>query len=220
MIDVGGRHLNKSGTQLDKKAQILRAATILIKERGLQSLSFEAVAHQAGFSRQLIRYYFTDLDMLIVALCDYLGSGYRDLLVVGIIDVSQVKRIDFFLDFFFDLADEHPMPDNLAAYDSLLAYAVGSDVLRDQLCDQYLTLGQVIIHELAIAYPELDGRACEELSFLFVSMMHAHWSFVASLGYARDHGRLTRRAIDRLIASYVADPSPTPGVERAWARDK
>ncbi len=37
------------------------------------------------------------------------------------------------------------------------------------------------------AYPQLGGRQCEELSFLFVSMMHAHWSFVATLGYSRDH---------------------------------
>ncbi|EAQ01900.1 hypothetical protein OB2597_00745 [Pseudooceanicola batsensis HTCC2597] len=205
------------GQTPSKKVLILRAATEVIRDHGIQAISFERIAHQSGLSRQLIRYYFADLDALIVELSDFLANGYRQIIVSGIVDLGQVERLKFFLDFFFDLADDHPMPDNLEAYDSLVAYAVGSAELRERLRGQYLTLGQVIVHELAIAHPELEGRACEELSFLFVSMMHAHWSFVATLGYARQHGRLTRRAIDRLIASYIQDPSPTPRLERPWA---
>ena len=212
--------MTKRDPSPDKKTLILRATTNLIKTQGLQALSFEAVANEAGLSRQLTRYYYPDLDSLIVELCEYLGNGYRDMLVAGILQVREVERLKFFLDFFFDLADGHPMPDNLEAYDSLVAYAVGSEDLRDRLCDQYKTLGQVIVHELAIAHPELDGHACEELSFLFVSMMHAHWSFVASLGYSRDHSQLTRRAIDRLVQSYLNDAPHVPTVERPWSQDR
>lgn len=75
----------------------------------------------------------------------------------------------------------------------------------------------MIVHELAIAHPELSGHACEELSFMFVSMMHAHWSFVASLGYSRDHSRLARKSFDRLIRSYLDDPGG-PVLDRPWAR--
>ncbi|WP_306115532.1 MULTISPECIES: TetR/AcrR family transcriptional regulator [unclassified Roseovarius] len=209
----------KSTQTQEKKVEILRAATALIKQRGLQALSFDAVAKQAGLSRQLVRYYFTDLDALILELCTFLGNEYRNILVAGILEMRQVERLKFFLDFFFDLADAHPMPDNLEAYDSLLAYAVGSADLRERLCDQYKTLGQVVVHELAIAHPELEDHACEELSFLFVSMMHAHWSFVASLGYSRDHGRLTRQAIDRLIKSYIDDSTQGPVIRAPWSRD-
>ncbi|WP_298922567.1 TetR family transcriptional regulator [uncultured Roseobacter sp.] len=209
----------KGNQTQEKKIEIMRAATSLIKKRGLQALSFEAVANESGLSRQLVRYYFTDLDALIFELCTFLGNRYRDILVTGIVDVGQVERLKFFLDFFFDLADQHPMPDDLEVYDSLLAYAVGSEELKERLCDQYKTLGQVIAHELAIAHPELDGHGCEELSFLFVSMMHAHWSFVASLGHSRDHGRLTRRAIDRLIESYINDSSNERSVDAPWSRD-
>lgn len=201
----------------DKKAQILLAATDLIRDHGIQAVSFESIARRAGLSRQLLRYYFTDLDQLIVDLSDFLANRYRDLLVSGIVKVGQVERLDFFLDFFFDLAEGHPMPDDLEVYDSFVAYAVGSEQMKERLRGQYLTLGQVIIHELAIAHPELNGRQCEELSFLFVSMMHAHWSFVASIGYSREHSRLTRRAIDRLIESYVRDPSPVVGLQTPWA---
>ncbi len=201
----------------DKRNRILAATTAVIRDSGLQALSFESVAREAGVSRQLVRYYFPDLDQLITAVCDDLANGYRDTVIAGIVKVDKVDRLGFFLDFFFELADGHPMPDNLEAYDSLLAYAVGSERVRDRLCDQYNTLGKVISHELAITYPNLDGHASDELSYLFVSMMHAHWSFVASLGYAQDHGQLMRRAIDRLIESYMKDSSRT--AEKPWSRD-
>ena len=211
--------MTKKDSVQEKRAQILHAATTLLRDRGLQSLSFENVAQEAGLSRQLVRYYFPDLDRLIADLCDHLAGAYRDILVAGIVKVAQVERLEFFLDFFFGLSDDYPMPANLEVYDAMVAYAVGSDDLKGRMCTQYKTLGDVIIHELAIVHPELQGRACEELSYLFVSMMHSHWSFVASLGHSRQHGRLTRRAIDRLIASYIADSSPTPGLERPWAQD-
>lgn len=191
----------------------------LLASKGLQALSYEAIAHQAGVSRQLVRYYYSDQDTLISDLCDHLGNAYRDTLTAGVIDVGKVERLKFFLDFFFDLADERRMPDQLEVYDALVAYAVGSSQLKGRLRAQYQTLGQVIIHELAIARPELEGPACEELSYLFVSMMHTHWSFVASLGYSREHGRLTRSAIDRLIESYANDSSFERVIERPWATE-
>jgi AcrR family transcriptional regulator len=208
-----------SSAAVERQVQILRAATALVREEGLQALSFERLAKRAGLSRQLVRYYFADLETLVVALCDFLACEYRQLLIAGIVKVGQVERLDFFLDFFFDLADGHPMPENLEVYDSFLAFAVGSKPLKDRLRDQYWTLGQVIVHELAIAHPSLKGPACEELSFVFVSMMHAHWSFVATLGFSRDHSRIARRAVDRLIRSYLEDAPHVPVMDRPWTRD-
>ena len=203
---------------LEKKQHILHAATLLLHEQGLQKLSFENVAKQAGLSRQLVRYYFGELDKLVAELCDHLAGAYRNILVSGIADVGRVERLDFFLDFFFGLSDEYAMPEYLEVYDAMVAYSVGSLEMRNRMCLQYKTLGDVIQHELGIVHPELDERACQELSYLFVSMMHAHWSFVATLGHTSDHGKLTRQAIDRLIASYLANPIPVDGLERPWAR--
>ena len=193
----------KGADNNEKKIKILVAATKLLRTKGLQAFSFDSVANEAGLSRQLVRYYYSNLDDLIVDLCDYLALAYQEALAAGIVKFGQVKRLEFFLDYFFGVSDDYPMPDNLEVYDAFFAYAVGSKTLREHLCATYKTLGQVIVHELAIAHPQLDARACEELSFLFVSMMHAHWSFVASLGYSKKHNRITRTAFDRLIASYV-----------------
>ncbi|WP_135506574.1 TetR/AcrR family transcriptional regulator [Roseovarius aestuariivivens] len=155
-------------TSSDKKAAILSATTKLLISDGLNALSFEAVAAKAGLSRQLVRYYYPSLDALMIAVCDHLGAAYRDLLIAGIVDLKQVERLPFFLDFFFDLADGHKMPDNLEAYDAFLAYSVTSEAFRERLCSTYKTLGDVMVHELKIAYPDLPGAACKELSCLFV----------------------------------------------------
>lgn len=210
--------LKKADQVPPKKTLILMAATTLLTRHGVQALSFERLAEEAGLSRQLVRYYFKDLDTLIVALSDHLAARYRDALIAGIVKVNRGERLEFCLDFFFDLAEGHPMPDSLEAYDALFAWSVGSKALRRKMCDQYKTLGDVIIHELAIAHPEMDRPTCEEISFICVSMIHAHWSFVASLGHSRQHGLLARRAVGRLIASYIADPTPSGMTEKVWTR--
>lgn len=130
----------------------------------------------------------------------------------------MVERLPFFMDFFFGLADKHEMPDHPEVYDGLVAYAVGSSAFSETLCNQYKTLGQVMSHEMAIAYPDLSVIACEELSYLFLFMMHAHWSFVAGLGHSGEDGRLARRAMDRLIASDVNDSPSVPTIAKPWAR--
>ncbi|MCI5074107.1 TetR/AcrR family transcriptional regulator [Oricola sp.] len=201
-----------------RKIAILDATARLLREEGLQAFSFDAVATKAGLSRQLVRYYYPKLDELIVDLCDYLAMAYQEMLTTRIVEVGEVERLNFFLDFFFGVSGEHPMPNNLEVYDAFFAYAVGSSALRDRLCDNYKVLGQVIGQELAISHPELDPAACSELSFIFVSMMHAHWGMVASLGFSSQHNRMVRNAFDRLIASYVKD-GPTDGVTiKPWAR--
>ncbi|MEL6359952.1 MAG: TetR/AcrR family transcriptional regulator [Pseudomonadota bacterium] len=203
----------------DRKKEILQAATKILNEKGLQRLSFESVANEAGLSRQLVRYYFTDLDALVADLSDYLGNVYREILVAGVLKVGEVERLRFFMDFLFDLAVEDRMPANLEAYDAMVAYSVGSQNVRERMRAQYMTLGQVIAHELAIAHPDLDGPSCEELSFVFVSMMHAHWSFVASLRFSRDHSQVMRDAIDRLIASYIAEGPQNSRIKTTWSHD-
>ena len=211
--------MNHENPSLDRRAHILKATTKLLNEKGLQGFSFESVAKEAGLSRQLLRYYFSDLDHLVSELSDHLGNVYREALVEGIVEVRQVERLDFFMDFLFDLTDEFRMPDNLKVYDALIAYSVGSVQVKERMRAQYKTLGQVIAQELAIAHPTLNGPSCEELSFLFVSMMHAHWSFVASLGFSRQQSKVTRGAIERLINAYLSDPTKTTHAVNSWLQE-
>lgn len=204
-------------TQTDKKKRILEAATKVLVEEGLPALSFETIAYRADLSRQLVRYYFANLDALMIALCDHMAQSYREALIEGIAKVQQPQRLDFFLDFFFGLADAVDMPPNIEAYDAMFAYAVGSEKLRESLRTHYQLLGHVVEHELAIAYPQITDAVAKELSFLFVSQMHAHWSFVGTLKYAPGHNELARQAFARLISSSIAEPILSQDVRSTWS---
>ncbi len=203
----------------EKKNEILQAATKLLASQGLQALTFENVANQADLSRQLVRYYYKDAESLMIDLADHLSDQYREALVLGIVELGKVRRLDWFLDYFFDLSEVTSMPSDLEVYDALIAFSVGSLPLRGRMRLQYQTLGKVMAHELAIAHPELKGHSCEELSFLFVSAMHAHWSFVASLGYSREHSLLARNAFGRLIESYVKEAPSSPTIPNPWGHE-
>ncbi len=210
--------MSASNSNTNKKVVVLDAATKVLRTQGLQTLTFDSIANEADISRQLVRYYYPNLEILMVDLCDHLAATYREILVKSVQEIGQVQRLDLFLDFFFGVTDRYPMPDNLEVYDAFFAFAVGSSQMRDRLCMTYEMLGQVFLHELSIAHPELEDFVASELSFMFVSMMHAHWSYVATLGYSHEHGNITRAAMGRLIKSYLDQPAASPLVSKTWQR--
>lgn len=180
-------------------------------------LSYDLIARECGVSRQLIRYYFEDPEELMIALCDYLASLYRDALVTGIAQTPDKDRLEFFLDFYFDLVDGTPKPRDDQVYDAVMSLAAGHKCVRSTLRDQYNLLGQVVSQEIQLSYPELSRTDAVELSFLFVCLMYGHWKMVASLGLSEDHKHITRRACDRLILSYTGNHLSSKKTANAWA---
>ncbi|MEM7443190.1 MAG: TetR/AcrR family transcriptional regulator [Pseudomonadota bacterium] len=207
-------------SQNEKKAAIVRAAFDVLMSGGVQALSFESVAQSAGLSRQLVRYYFEDSEALMVALCDYLAELYRSALIGGVAKIEEKNRLDFFFDFYFDLLSDDRKPRDDQAYDAVFSWAAGSDQIRSNLSLQYGLLGQVVSHEIALKWPELSPEQCGELSYLFVCLMYGHWKMVATLGYAEDHKYIARRALDRLIDSYLLNSNDTLKPVKPWALQK
>lgn len=201
----------------DKRQQIVQAAFSVAMTQGVQALRFDVIAGEAGLSRQLIRYYFDGNEALMVALCDHLADAYRQALISGAARIDDKKRLDFFFDFYFDLLEDQRKPRDDQAYDAVFAIATGSPAVRKNLQTQYGLLGQVLSHEIQISYPDLAPQDCLELSYLFVCLMYGHWKMVATLGYAEDHRYISRRAIDRLIHSYVQKSHPASGRIRPWS---
>ncbi len=205
------------GTSNGKRAAIVRAAFAVLMSDGVQALSFEAVARSAGLSRQLIRYYFRDPEALMVALCDHMAELYRDALVSGVTRIEDGNRLDFFLDFYFDLLGNPRKPRDDQAVEAVFAFAAGSVPVRSALRQHYGRLGQLVAHEIAVQHPSLSLDECGELSWLFVCLLHGHWRMVATLGHAEEHRHITRRAMDRLIDSYLRRAHPPLGPVKPWA---
>ncbi|WP_422824717.1 TetR/AcrR family transcriptional regulator [Thalassococcus sp. BH17M4-6] len=204
---------------VERKDYIVRAAFAVLMRQGVRALDFKTVAKEAGLSRQLVRYYFADPDALSIALCDHLAGLYREALVSGAAQIDARDRLNFFLDFYFDLLGDAPKPRDDQAYDALFALAAGDPAVRQNLRTQYGLLGHVISHEMQVHRPELSVPDCQELSYLFVCLMYGHWKMVASLGYSEDHKHITRRAIDRLVQSYAAASGPAADACKAWSTD-
>lgn len=210
-----GEQLSLDAT--DKRAQIIDAAFSALMKSGLPPLSFDAVAAEAGMSRQLVRYYFDNAEDLMMELCDRLADTYRQALVDNATRLEGPDRLAMFLNFYFDLLDGAPKPKDDQAYDAMMSLATGAPRIRDHLRGQYTLLGQVLAHEFKVAHPSLSLRSCEELSYLFVCLMYGHWKMVATLGCSTDHNRITRNAMDRLIRDYIGMGDQSSSTSRVWA---
>ena len=206
--------------QSDKTATKLRivdAAIKALRSKGLPPLSYDVVAGELGLTRQAVRYHFPETEDLMLAVCDRLAEAYRSALIRNASRLQGARRVDVFLDFYFNFLDGTPKPADDAAYDAMLSLAAGSEAVRANLREQYTLLGQVMAQEFEVAYPDLGAQAAEELSYLFVCLMYGHWKMVATLGVSDAHNRLTRAAVDRLIRSYCGDGPRNGDALRVWS---
>lgn len=202
-----------------KRKRIVEAAFQILKSSGLQNFSFLTVAEKAGVSRQLIRYYFADVEELLLALCDELFRIYREDMLKGAAK-AEGGRSTFFIDYYFNLADGHMKPDDNQVYDAFLAFAAGSEKMRAKLSHQYGLLGQVIALELQLEHPQLTDKAALEISWLFVCLMYGHWKMVGSLGHSNVNKYITRLGLERLIRSYLSKDMPEAQSALVWQSDK
>ncbi|KMK67746.1 TetR/AcrR family transcriptional regulator [Puniceibacterium sp. IMCC21224] len=189
-----------------RRPAIVQAAIKTIGKHGLPLPSYDLIAEEADMSRQLIRHYFPDPETLMVSVCDGLAAAYKEALMKGILAADKTERLPMFLDFYFDFlaGKDLAKPADDATYDAMMSLAAGSAKIRKNLHDQYALLQFTIAHEVQISNPTLSQSACREIGYLFVAIMYGHWKMVASLGFSAEHNRVSRAAIDRLIASYVA----------------
>ncbi|MGB7242733.1 MAG: TetR/AcrR family transcriptional regulator, partial [Sulfitobacter sp.] len=202
----------------DRREAILKAAFDVLCEQGLPFVSNDVIAQRSGASRQLIRYYFAEKEDLMIALCDMMAEAYRDALVGLALNAKAPDRLSKMLDFYFDMLDGSPKPRDDKVYDAMLSLSAGSEAVRGSLRAGYSLLGNVVSHEISVDYPTMPVQDANQLSYLFVCLMYGHWKMVASLGFAEEHKTVTRTAVDRLIASYVATPSERVDQTKIWSR--
>lgn len=200
----------------DTKSDILDAAFAVLMAEGLPAVSYERIADHMGVTRQGVRYHFPVPSDLALALCDRLADAYRDRLVAGAAEVPSDQRLDYFLDFYFDLLPDRPKPRDDQVYDAMFALAAGDPSVQQNLRGQYTLLGQVVSNEVQVQCPQLSRRDSEEISYLFVSLMYGHWKMAATLGLPEEHKSICRKAMARIIASYSEASSDETGQSPVW----
>ena len=205
--------MNKGPTA--RKDEIVSAAFEALMDTGLPMLSYDVIARRGALSRQLIRYHYPDPEDLMIDLCDHLAGLYREALISEVMKLEGAARLRCFFDFYFDMIEGNLKPRDDQVYDALMSLSAGSPRIRTNLRSQYSLLGQVLSHELELEYPGIGTQGAQELAYLFICMMYGHWKMVASLGFSGGHGQVTRRAIDRLIESYLR--SATGSGPKIWS---
>ncbi len=194
-----------------RRPEIVKALYRAIERDGISLPSYDQIAKEGEMSRQLIRHYFASSDDMAVALCDALAAAYKDCLMKGIIAADDSRRLSVFLDFYFNFLSDKglPKPADDVVYDAMFALASTNPAVRKNLHDQYTLLQMTLAHEIQISYPDLHQNGCRELGYLIVIVMYGHWKMVASLDFSNDYNRVSRDALDRLIASYTANYQST-----------
>lgn len=201
-----------------RRDQIVQGAFSALRDGGLPHLSYDAIADAAGVTRQLVRYHFPKPEDLMLEVCAVMADAYREALISTAGQLDGPARVDAFLDFYFDMLDGRKKPKDDQVYDAMMALATGNPTVREALVAQYKLVGQVLSHEFSVQYQDLDLKAAEELSYLFVALMYGHWKMVSTLGFSEKHNRITRQAVERLIRSYRTETLPRLENVTAWAR--
>lgn len=187
-----------------RKPEIIQAALKAIGKNGLPMPSYDAIAREAGMSRQLIRHYFPEPEGLMIGVCDALAAAYRESLMKGILKVGATERLPAFLDFCFNVPTARNFSEagDDTVYDAMFVLAASSPAIRQSLAEQYNLLQQTVAQEVQINHPQISQAGCREIGFLLVSLIYGHWKMVATLGFSGDYNPVTRRAMDRIIDSY------------------
>lgn len=190
--------------------EIRNGAFAVLLSEGLPYLSYDRIAQEAGVTRQLVRYHFPDPETLMLDVCEHLAALYRDILINSMSQKSGADRLTVFFDFYFDLLEGTAKPRDDQVYDALFSLAAKSEPIRTHLREQYQLLGTVLSHELRQVHLSLSIESCEEIAYLLITIMYGHWKMVATLGMPETNNKVARRAIDRLLASYLIEPQAQP----------
>jgi len=205
--------------QKNTETQIINGAVLHLQRIGPARPPYAGIAESSGVSRQLVRYYFPDPDRIVIDASDAAAQAYATALDAGLQNKSGADRLSFILDFFFDtLAGENRIIRE-ECFDSLLALAISSKQLRDNLADKYTTFGDALHGELKAAHPSLSEAAASEVAYLCVSLLKGHWSMVDTLGFSKKHSAVARQAVDRLMASYLDNSTSTVAAGTIWSKD-
>ena len=185
-----------------RRKEILEAALSAINRHGLSKVSYDLIAEEASTSRQLIRHYYPKLEPLMVDIVETITESYRQLVINDINSIKSAQRLSIMMDFFFGQLQDRQLPPSMS-FDSMFALANNSEPIRQAMHTTHQILSETFQNELRVCYPTLPLKVYQELGHQFVSLITGHWRMVSSLGMSDKYTSVSRKAMDRLIQSYL-----------------
>lgn len=187
-----------------RRKEILEAALSALDKHGLSKVSYDLIAEEADMSRQLIRHYYPKVVPLMVDIVERITEDYRKLIINDINEMPSQQRLAIMMDFFFGQLQDRDAPPSMS-FDSMFALANSNEQIKQAMFVAHQTLSETFQNELKICYPSLPLKVYQELGHQYVSLITGHWRMVSSLGMSDKYTAVSRKAMDRLIHSYLQE---------------
>jgi len=141
----------------EAEQRLLRAATQLVAERGVERITLADVGEAAGYSRGLPAHYFGSKAGLIVALAERMVEGFGEALGRVERHAPGLERLLGTVRFYFDSARKDPV--GTRALFVLLGDGLSNDLVRDQLAELNARSVKAFEANLAAAIRAGEARA-------------------------------------------------------------
>ncbi len=143
----------------EAEARLLKAATALVAERGLERITLADVGEAAGYSRGLPAHYFGGKAGMIVALAQRLVQGFGEAVDRVEHHPPGLERLIGIVRLYLDMARRDPLGSR--ALQVLLGDGLSNDLVRDQLAA--LNARSVKAFEINLAAAIERGEARRDL---------------------------------------------------------
>lgn len=182
-----------------RTTEILDAFERCVARYGLAGSSLERVAEEAGMKRSILRHYIGNRDDLIHALVDRVVSKYRGYLQTFVDSISEDRRVEQLLKFFFP---DEPLEttDGILVVEALIAAGDEYPRVRQIMAEYIDDLVSITAQQLRLEYPSATRQQCWNVAYGVVSICFNQDS-LSPLGLPRKYLSAARSCSRGLIES-------------------
>jgi AcrR family transcriptional regulator len=195
--------MGRKSLKSQRTEQILDAFERCIMKFGLQDVTLQKIADEAGVTRSILRHYIGNRSDLLRALGKRLEEKYIQTLFSRLSSSTNLTLPDDILDFLFEESFEFPNADETVIRAMIEASARDAG-LRNQLLDMYQTYEDDLTNVLSQAFPHASISKCRSVSHFVIIASHGNYS-LSWLGFDRNRYPYMKDLIKSIFADLVDD---------------
>lgn len=196
--------MGRKSLATERRAQILEAFSVCLRQHGLEGCTLERVAQEAGVQRSIIRHYIGNRDDLVTAAVEHIIGDYVSELVESFNNLPQADRVPALLDYLFSPETGSEIGDFDILINALWASHERDPHTRSLLLDLHLELESLIDGALRTVYPGAESQRRRDTAYSLLCLFDSTWS-LASLGFPQSRFAAARRTAEQLINSLAVE---------------
>ena len=191
--------------------EVLDAFTRCVARYGLEGVTLQRVADEAGMARGHIRHYVGNRDELRELLAQRIVGRYagraEQLAHAG----AAGRRTEALVGYFF--GEEMEPSDDNAAINAILGAGRFDDALRERIRTVYTGLETLLRDALAADHPGRPPATYDDAAYQILALAYGHWT-LTEMGFPAARARSTHQLALTIIGTVA---SPTTGIGDADA---